>query len=357
MKRIVIVFLCLPLLFNLPIFAISWNDINVLGEYIISMPEDAECWFEELESGQVKITFKQPPNTIVYYTVDRKRSTDKPFIYKSPIIVDIGAKIHWTTYYNNTGDSTGTNLTIERSKNPDLIIEEDPRYGTVITFEDNNLFSNLPVYYSIIPIDEFKVMSQYRMKISFNWQEYSSPIILSDIDSDDFIIAFVTPATDYKLSSDVQWKEFHKVKGSCFNYVFYDKGAYSDGWRYIEICPIEQKGYFGPIGISTGATQSGIGKGKENTLKIISSIDDESLYIDGEPYAALSADSVFYAGKDDWYLPSINELEMANEAYPNLFSRFHDYWSSTEKDADEAYTLRRNRDKDNELKYLIVRRF
>ena len=172
----------------------------------------------------------------------------------------------------------------------------------------------------------------------------------------DFVVAYVIPASDGKLSSDVLYQEFHKIPGSCFNYVFYDKGAYSDGWRYIEICPIEQEGIYGLKGTITTAVESGLGQGVENTNKIASSISSTNSVI-SESSAAQNALNFVYVNMDDWYLPSIDELKEAKKVYPELFSMFSDYWSSTEKDSEEAYTLRWSRDKDSELKYFVVRRF
>ena len=177
-----------------------------------------------------------------------------------------------------------------------------------------------------------------------------------DISYNDFVVAYVIPASDGKLSSDVLYQEFHKIPRSCFNYVFYDKGAYSDGWRYIEICPIEQEGIYGLKGTITTAVESGLGQGVENTNKIASSISSTNSVI-SESSAAQNALNFVYVNMDDWYLPSIDELKEAKKVYPELFSMFSDYWSSTEKDSEEAYTLRWSRDKDSELKYFVVRRF
>ena len=352
----------------MPVFAITFSDVITFLNFmdlLLYAPQayleadtdsGAQFCFEELPSGQVKIDFLYPENVEVYYTTDNRKATQTSPKYQSPIIVDIGTSLHWLAYYTDTGKTIDYNLLIERNENPELVIENNAQFGTMITFEDNKWVSDLPVYYAIIPEKEFHFSSQYDTKILFNWQEYFSPIIMSDISYDDFVIAYVIPATEDKLSSDVQYKVFHKVNGSCFNYVFYDKGEYSDGWRYIEICPIGQEGIYGYKGFSTSAVNSSLGQGLENTEKIVLSFSNNNSLISSN-YAAQNALNLIYVNKGDWYLPSIDELKEASKIYPELFSLFSDYWSSTEKDADKAYTLRWSRNKDSELKYYVVRRF
>ena len=321
-----------------------------------SEPIEAECCFEELRSGQVKISFHYPENIEVYFTTDGRDATLASPKYQYPVIVDAGTDIHWLTVSHDNGEMTSNSVTLKRNKNPELVIENNAQFGTMIILEDNKLLSDLPVYYSIIDAKDFYASSQYEMKLNIDWQEYLSPIIITDISYNDFVVAYVIPASDGKLSSDVLYQEFHKIPGSCFNYVFYDKGAYSDGWRYIEICPIEQEGIYGLKGTITTAVESGLGQGVENTNKIASSISNTNSVI-SESSAAQNALNFVYVNMDDWYLPSIDELKEAKKVYPELFSMFSDYWSSTEKDSEEAYTLRWSRDKDSELKYFVVRRF
>ena len=353
----------------MPVFAITFSDVITFLNFmdlLLYAPQayleadtdsGAQFCFEELPSGQVKIDFLYPENVEVYYTTDNRKATQTSPKYQSSIIVDIGTSLHWLAYYTDTGKTIDYNLLIERNENPELVIENNAQFGTMITFEDNKWISDLPVYYAIIPEKEFHSSSQYDMKILFNWQEYFSPIIMSDISYDDFVIAYVIPATEDKLSSDVQYKVFHKVNGSCFNYVFYDKGEYSDGWRYIEICPFVQKGEFGPLGFTIGSDNVELGGGWDNTILIATSLSNLKNPGNGSPYAGQVADALVYVGKEDWYLPSRDELKMAKEQFPELFSIVSDYWTSTEKDENKAYTLRWNRDKDANLEYFVVRKF
>jgi len=97
--------------------------------------------------------------------------------------------------------------------------------------------------------------------------------------------------------------------------IFYDKGYYSDGWRYLEggrdifydIKWASEAHYITNI-IGTG---KGVGTGKENTNKILS--------IDANAPAALTARNYRVTGFEnitDWFLPSMYELvELYRQRY------------------------------------------
>ncbi|GHU25860.1 hypothetical protein FACS1894172_14740 [Spirochaetia bacterium] len=114
--------------------------------------------------------------------------------------------------------------------------------------------------------------------------------------------------------------------------IFYDKGDYSDSWRYLEAAPesTEQSGLsWGGYGTNVGTgTTTGIGMGKINTQIIVRVMRDYG--IAGE--AAQYCDSLVYGRYDDWFLPSKDEL---NLMYTNLRKPLLDcfgnvYWSSSE---------------------------
>lgn len=97
------------------------------------------------------------------------------------------------------------------------------------------------------------------------------------------------------------------VPGRSGGYVFYDKGAYSDGWRYMECAP-------GDIG----------GKVDWNTAKNL-------------------CDEYALNGYEDWSLPSIKELTlMYNNLHEEGMGHFDGdayYWSSEERDSSSAYLV------------------
>ncbi len=133
--------------------------------------------------------------------------------------------------------------------------------------------------------------------------------------------------------------------------VFYDKGFYSDGWRYLEAASSDIAGYaifgyFKPDGKTAyvvGTTKA-IGSGKYNTQRLVTYMD-----IDGKAYSSSKEKLVEYAarkcldyeikGYDDWFLPSKEELNLMykNLQKKGLGSFSNDiYWSSSESDSTWA---------------------
>jgi len=110
--------------------------------------------------------------------------------------------------------------------------------------------------------------------------------------------------------------------------IFYDKGSYSNGWRYLEAASTDQStaAPWGCSGSYFGATAYEIGTGNQNTNLIIS----------GCPTAGIAArlcTNLTLNGYSDWFLPS--ELELAriyNNLYKEGIGGFSPalYWSSTE---------------------------
>jgi len=135
--------------------------------------------------------------------------------------------------------------------------------------------------------------------------------------------------------------------------VFYDKGFYSEGWRYMEVNPADlgvyEWGCFGSAIQATGNTA--IGKGWFNSVAIVNYHDIlNNYYIDptvcnvlnNGTVAAQTAITYNSPGFNDWFLPSEEELKLV---YLNLYLLNQDgfseakYWSSTEVDAQNARTI------------------
>ena len=134
--------------------------------------------------------------------------------------------------------------------------------------------------------------------------------------------------------------------------VFYDKGFYSDGWRYLEAAPsdigIYVFGYYRPDGTNNNmvGTAQAIGSGRYNTERLVEHMDiDGKAYSDSSGTATAEYDAkkcldYSYGGYDDWFLPSIDEL---NLMYHNLHKRglgsFANsyYWSSSEGVSSNAW--------------------
>jgi len=96
-------------------------------------------------------------------------------------------------------------------------------------------------------------------------------------------------------------------------YVFYDKGSYSNGWRYLEAAPAssERTAQWGLYGIACPGTADGIGSGQANTTAIINLLNANGQ----SGRAAQICDALTINGYTDWFLPSKDEL---NQMYLRL---------------------------------------
>ena len=177
--------------------------------------------------------------------------------------------------------------------------------------------------------------------------------------------------------------------GPAGGYIFFDKGSYSDGWRYLEAAPADMKvingvptvdatsdayknaeiddqyvlfGYYRKTNDGadlfvngtdtwqpTNCTQSGIGAGKTNTQLLLDTMGDtayehpdyskENKGSKTAAYAAKLVDLLTYTVGDktysDWFIPSIGEL---NQMYQQLYLKelggfgAYTYTSSSECD-------------------------
>jgi len=114
--------------------------------------------------------------------------------------------------------------------------------------------------------------------------------------------------------------------------IFYDKGSYSNGWRYLEATLKDQSevATWGCFGTSiSGADETAIGTGHQNTHDMIAA---------GCTNAAQLTHGVTINGYSDWFLPSKDELAQlyVNRAAIGGFTT-HGYWSSSESNASFAW--------------------
>jgi hypothetical protein len=108
--------------------------------------------------------------------------------------------------------------------------------------------------------------------------------------------------------------------GSAGGTVFYDKGSYSDGWRYLEATPDAPQFYeqdsndfwdtnWYPFSSDykndpIEGTSTAIGSGKKNTEIIVayfSSVGDSGADTNGRVSAAKLCADLNYGGKTDWF--------------------------------------------------------
>ncbi len=114
-------------------------------------------------------------------------------------------------------------------------------------------------------------------------------------------------------------------EGPAGGIVFYDKGAYSDGWRYLEAAPAAWSGGADPwvdvdwgcYGTFIGGTSTDIGTGSENTAKILAN------GCAGPNTPAVIAGDAAIGGYTDWFLPSRDELHAVYHNLFNLGANFH----------------------------------
>lgn len=136
-------------------------------------------------------------------------------------------------------------------------------------------------------------------------------------------------------------------KGPAGGFVVYDKGSKTDGWRYLELAPIETEFAYiewGGIGTLVGELQKDIGSGLENTRRIVSVFGPKEPKR-GNNYPAKMCDDLVFNGYSDWFLPSIEELKLVHTnliakdlgdiADPNM----HSFWSSNEQAAAFAWYM------------------
>jgi len=145
--------------------------------------------------------------------------------------------------------------------------------------------------------------------------------------------------------------------------VFYDKGDSTDGWRYLEAAPADMDtnlAWASPRFTRTDipGTDTEIGTGKQNTASILS--------VDANAPAAKACIDYRGGGKDDWFLPSSDELNlMYRDIKENNFGGFQNdlYWSSSQANSDYAWRqyfgngLQRSSSKDYSSTVRAVRAF
>jgi len=112
--------------------------------------------------------------------------------------------------------------------------------------------------------------------------------------------------------------------------VFYDKGDYSEGWRFLEAAPadLEASARWGLNGTDCPDTYLETGTGKGNTATIINVLTTKR----ESNCAAQICNELVVNGFNDWFLPSKDEL---NLMYQNLKKKGYGifttktYWSSS----------------------------
>jgi TolB-like protein len=120
--------------------------------------------------------------------------------------------------------------------------------------------------------------------------------------------------------------------------VFYDKGVFSGGWRYLEAAPVETEftAQWGTFQQDIANTSTVVGSGRRNTDLILERLRQ----LDETGRAAQVCTGLNFDGFSDWFLPSKDEL---NLMYQNLKQKglggFGNswYWSSLQGNGSTAW--------------------
>ncbi|WP_333599450.1 hypothetical protein [Flavobacterium sp.] len=168
-------------------------------------------------------------------------------------------------------------------------------------------------------------------------------------------IIIVNPPKDIHLKKTCQNIAPYAIGdvGPAGGIVFYDKGSYTEGWRYAEASPVDLT-YFewGCASSSIANSQDGaIGKGLYNSGAILNFHDALTNFYTTPGVCDVANNGTVVAkealayqlnGVKDWFLPSEGELlllytNLQQQNLGNFASTI--YWSSTENDATTVKTI------------------
>lgn len=118
-------------------------------------------------------------------------------------------------------------------------------------------------------------------------------------------------------------------QGPAGGYVFYDKGSYSNGWRYLEVYPTSFSGIWGCQGTLIAGISNTIGAGDVNTTAIVAGCSATNA-------VARIIDNYSVNGFSNWYLPNNAEMNLIHDnLYANNIGNipgpFH--WTSSQQNA------------------------
>ena len=140
----------------------------------------------------------------------------------------------------------------------------------------------------------------------------------------------------YEIKTSTLDSSLVGVQGVAGGWIFYDKGEYSDGWRFLEAAPedLDELYEWGEDG--EFETSTAVGTGKANTELVVSMST-------GKKPNAFKACADYSANRyDDWFLPSKDELKLV---FDNLqknglgdFSNEDYYWSSSGGEPEYAWS-------------------
>lgn len=155
-------------------------------------------------------------------------------------------------------------------------------------------------------------------------QHYSAP----DGTGTQYYTAAMESAREWDIPTDVElvahWAFQIGDAGPAGGIVFYDKGEYTDGWRYLEAWTADEDGTYQwkTDNTSTPGTSTEVGSGYDNTYSGMTG---------AEHPAAEVVRNATHGGYNDWFLPSSDELDqmyLQSGGIGGFASTY--YWTSSE---------------------------
>lgn len=232
----------------------------------------------------------------------------------------------------------------------------DNKYASSV-FESNNNVTLRLTYNDIVYTGTWVFLFvDDKLHININFEGNSQTVQYWNIDSEIELgineIIIKNGEKNIILRKSCQTSLIYEVgeTGPAGGLVFYDKGSYSNGWRFVEAAPTDSNasewGCFGSE--IANASSSEIGTGLLNSISVTNFHDNlQAYYTNPSVCNALNNGSVGAEktlmfeinNKKDWLLPSENELSLMYENLKaeNLGSFTNsNYWSSTQQDANNA---------------------
>ena len=198
-------------------------------------------------------------------------------------------------------------------------------------------------YYTIYTDDKFKLGKPPVLIYALKGSNYRVKVV-NDENKDADPIEKILEITNGQDTYDVYDFDIGD-EGPAGGIVYYDRGYYMNGWRYLELAPKHtewEEKVWGGRGREVGGLKTYIGAGEENTKKIVDTFGHREPNGWSTDYAAKLCADLEYGGYEDWFLPSKNEQE---KIYENLVKRgignfsSTNYWRSSEKNEEMAWSI------------------
>jgi hypothetical protein len=260
---------------------------------------------------------------------------DGLFCTSSPTII---TPCIWKVQYDATGDNKYLSGYFEANVD-----------GTIKLFYDNQSYTGSWSFLFVNDEFHMNINIEGTTQVALDWN-IDRKVIIS---GEEIIIQ--NPPKNIHLKKTCQETTTYAIgdAGPAGGIVFYDKGSYSEGWRYAEAAPIDLAFFeWGCANSSIASSQSSvIGKGLYNSGAILNFHDNLiNFYTNPIVCSSLNNGTVVAKetlayelnGRKDWFLPTENELALL---YTNLhlssLGNFSNavYWSSTENDATTVKTI------------------